>query len=297
MTVRVGRHRQRPRDFGGTGYAPDGEVSRDGGGQIDGALRAELERALTAADRANNAVLHERDGRWTVQGDPTEGALIVAARKAGLDAEALDARFERVGEVPFSSERKLMSTIHSDAERRERAARVHQGRARRAARALLARTGGRGQQAADGGAPRRDSATATTSSPARRCARSASRSARCRGMRSRPATFDDERRAGSGLPRPDRHDRPAARGSARRRRARQGRRHPPDHDHRRPSQDGGGDRRGARHRGRRPRRHRRRAGDDVRRRRSTGRCGRCRSMRASIPSTSCASSRPCTRRA
>ena len=53
---------------------------------MDGALRIELERALAVADRANNAVLQERDGRWTVQGDPTEGALIVAARKAGLDA-------------------------------------------------------------------------------------------------------------------------------------------------------------------------------------------------------------------
>jgi len=55
-----------------------------------------------------------------VQGDPTEGALIVAARKAGLEDEALDARFERVGEVPFSSKRKLMTTIHTDAQSRER---------------------------------------------------------------------------------------------------------------------------------------------------------------------------------
>jgi len=106
--------------FAGTGYAPEGEVQRDGGGAIDGALREELVRALAAADRANNAVLQEAEGRFTVQGDPTEGALIVAARKAGLEAEALDARFARVGEVPFSSERKLMSTIHSDAEQRER---------------------------------------------------------------------------------------------------------------------------------------------------------------------------------
>jgi P-type Ca2+ transporter type 2C len=52
-----------------------------------------------------------------VQGDPTEGALIVAAHKAGLEEECLDARFARVGEVPFSSERKLMTTIHTDAER------------------------------------------------------------------------------------------------------------------------------------------------------------------------------------
>jgi len=106
--------------LGGTGYAPEGEARRDGGGAIDDALRTELMRSLAAADRANNAVLQLRDGRWTVQGDPTEGALIVAARKAGLEAEALDARFERLGEVPFSSERKLMSTVHGDAERQER---------------------------------------------------------------------------------------------------------------------------------------------------------------------------------
>jgi Ca2+-transporting ATPase len=95
-------------------------VHRDGGGAIDGALRLELVRALSAADRANNAVLQEHGGRWTVQGDPTEGALIVAARKAGLEDESLDARFGRVAEVPFSSERKLMSTIHTDTERQER---------------------------------------------------------------------------------------------------------------------------------------------------------------------------------
>ena len=55
-----------------------------------------------------------------MHGDPTQSALIVAARKAGLEAEALDTRFARVAELPFSSERKLMSTVHSDAERRER---------------------------------------------------------------------------------------------------------------------------------------------------------------------------------
>lgn len=104
----------------GAGYAPEGVVVPDGGENIEGDLRQELYRALAAANRANNAVLQERDGRWAVQGDPTEGALIVAARKAGLDAEVLEARFERIGEVPFSSERKLMTTIHTDAERQER---------------------------------------------------------------------------------------------------------------------------------------------------------------------------------
>jgi Ca2+-transporting ATPase len=106
--------------FAGSGYLPQGEVRRDDGKLIEGAHRFELVRALAAGDRANNAVLQERDGRWTVQGDPTEGALIVAARKAGLEKDALDARLKRVGEVPFSSERKLMSTVHTDAERQDR---------------------------------------------------------------------------------------------------------------------------------------------------------------------------------
>jgi Ca2+-transporting ATPase len=106
--------------FGGTGYSPEGEMAGEGGRPIDARLRTELDRALAVADRANNAVLQERSGRWSVQGDPTEGALVVAARKAGLDAGALASRFGRVAEVPFSSERKLMSTVHADAEVPER---------------------------------------------------------------------------------------------------------------------------------------------------------------------------------
>ncbi|MEP9352459.1 cation-translocating P-type ATPase [Xanthobacter sp. KR7-65] len=114
--------------LGGTGYGPDGAVDLSplaGGSQS--ALRAELERALTAAERANNAVVSEAGADWGVQGDPTEGALIVAARKAGLERAALEARFARIGEVPFSSERKLMSTLHSDAARPGRLVMVTKG--------------------------------------------------------------------------------------------------------------------------------------------------------------------------
>ncbi|RMW94631.1 cation-translocating P-type ATPase [Pseudoxanthomonas spadix] len=120
MTVRILATASGRVVFGGTGYGPQGEVSREDGAALDEDLRAELLRALTVADRASNAVLVEQDGRWTVQGDPTEGALIVAARKAGLDPATLGARFRRIGEVPFSSERKLMSTVHLDAETSDR---------------------------------------------------------------------------------------------------------------------------------------------------------------------------------
>jgi Ca2+-transporting ATPase len=116
MTVRVVVTASGRVTFGGSGYAPVGEVRREDGGPIDGDLRVELERALAIADRANNAAVHERDGRWLVQGDPTEGALLVAARKAGLRSDVLDRQMPRVGEVPFSSERKLMSTLHRDEE-------------------------------------------------------------------------------------------------------------------------------------------------------------------------------------
>jgi Ca2+-transporting ATPase len=107
-------------NLSGTGYMPKGEVDFVERASDEEALQFELARALTAADRASNAVLQERDGSWVVQGDPTEGALIVAARKAGLSPQALEARFPRIGEIPFSSERKLMSTVHKDAERPER---------------------------------------------------------------------------------------------------------------------------------------------------------------------------------
>jgi Ca2+-transporting ATPase len=116
MTVRVVVTASGRVTFEGSGYEPAGEARREGGGPIDGALRLELERALAAADRANNAVVREREGRWIVEGDPTEGALLVAARKCGLRSDSLDQRLPRVAEVPFSSERKLMSTIHRDAE-------------------------------------------------------------------------------------------------------------------------------------------------------------------------------------
>jgi Ca2+-transporting ATPase len=95
----------------GTGYDPEGDIQADEG-ELEGPLEEEFTLLLTAAARANNASLDNRDGTWRIQGDPTEAALLVAARKAGLSADALDEKLPRVAELPFSSERKLMSTVN-----------------------------------------------------------------------------------------------------------------------------------------------------------------------------------------
>src|SRR5687768_17829651 len=98
MTVRTVITASGRADLGGTGYAPVGETTLHhfqpnpaDAGEKD-PLRRELRLALALGDRANNAVVQESEGRWSVQGDPTEGALVVAARKIGLEDAVLDAR-------------------------------------------------------------------------------------------------------------------------------------------------------------------------------------------------------------
>jgi P-type Ca2+ transporter type 2C len=113
MTVRVVATASGAVDLTGIGYEPEGEVRQDGKPVTLPSLLEEVQMALTAGDLANNAVLTQQNGRWTIQGDPTEGALIVAARKVGMATEGLGESYPRVGEVPFSSERKLMSTVHT----------------------------------------------------------------------------------------------------------------------------------------------------------------------------------------
>ena len=119
MTVRLIVTASGSAYLSGTGYAPIGEMRLQPENGSQTALREEVGRTLTIADRANNAALQQQGNGWSVQGDPTEGALITAARKAGLKEDTLNTRFRRLGELPFSSERKLMSTIHVDAARKE----------------------------------------------------------------------------------------------------------------------------------------------------------------------------------
>jgi P-type Ca2+ transporter type 2C len=92
----------------GNGYEPFGRF-RAAGQVIDPAALGEL---LRAGLLCNDARLSESDGRWAVLGDPTEGALVVLAEKGGLRHEQEVAGFPRLTEVPFSSERKRMTTVH-----------------------------------------------------------------------------------------------------------------------------------------------------------------------------------------
>jgi magnesium-transporting ATPase (P-type) len=106
----------------GVGYAPDGQVKRSGHSASeklsDDALRAEQIAVLCGGSLAGNAELRqEGDGPWEVLGDPTEAAFLVAERKLGV-RERREKRFERIGEVPFTSERKMMSTLERDHEHR-----------------------------------------------------------------------------------------------------------------------------------------------------------------------------------
>jgi magnesium-transporting ATPase (P-type) len=98
----------------GTGYRPTGELLVAGAPIAPGPLLSEVRVVLAGGSLANDAALREEDGAWVVHGDPTEAAFLVAERKAGLEG-ARRARFTRVGEVPFTSDRKLMTTLHTDA--------------------------------------------------------------------------------------------------------------------------------------------------------------------------------------
>ena len=100
-------------DVAGVGYEPIGALSVHGDAVPPGDHADEIEAAIAGATLANNARLVSRECRWFVLGDPTEGALKVLAEKAGLESE-IARRFPRLGEVPFSSDRKLMSTSHED---------------------------------------------------------------------------------------------------------------------------------------------------------------------------------------
>jgi P-type Ca2+ transporter type 2C len=99
-------------EVSGAGYEPHGEFALAGRVQYPSEPLLTLLRAGAFASDAD-LVRSEHLAQWRIKGDPTEGALVVAAAKAGLHKPDLDAQSPRVGEIPFSSEAKRMTTLHS----------------------------------------------------------------------------------------------------------------------------------------------------------------------------------------
>lgn len=97
----------------GVGYAPRGEFYSDERTVDPNAIKP-LQQLLTFGMLCNHAELIEKEKEYLVDGDPTEGALLVAAMKAGLTRSGLLNQFEIVNEFPFDSQRKMMSMIVKD---------------------------------------------------------------------------------------------------------------------------------------------------------------------------------------
>ncbi|WAL59485.1 cation-transporting P-type ATPase [Thermocoleostomius sinensis] len=111
MTVQAIYAGDRVYTVSGEGYSPDGEIRVDQQ-PIDLAHAPVLEECLIAGLLCNDSHLETTDGRWTVVGDPTEGALITAARKAGLDPVSVSQSQPRLDSIPFESEFQYMATLH-----------------------------------------------------------------------------------------------------------------------------------------------------------------------------------------
>jgi len=97
----------------GTGYAPQGQFLLDGAA-VDPAKYQGLYKTLLSGVLCNGAELVQAAGNYKILGDPTEGALLTLAAKAGISKEKENARYEFVDEIPFDSERKKMTMIRKD---------------------------------------------------------------------------------------------------------------------------------------------------------------------------------------
>ena len=113
-------------DITGVGYAPEGQAETAGVELTAGPHYAELQAVLQGGSLAGNAQLQQDDtGTWGIHGDPTEAAFLVAERKLGKQGEPVNRgksaplpegkeRYERIGEIPFTSQRKMMSVLVVD---------------------------------------------------------------------------------------------------------------------------------------------------------------------------------------
>ncbi|MFO1127444.1 MAG: HAD-IC family P-type ATPase [Rhodospirillales bacterium] len=100
----------------GEGYAPQGEVTQDGGAVSGNRVLELLGRVSVLCNDAN---LFEAEGLWKVEGDPTEGALYPFAGKIGMDRASEQSAYPRIDAIPFESEHRFMATLHNGPEGRQ----------------------------------------------------------------------------------------------------------------------------------------------------------------------------------
>lgn len=103
----------------GVGYEPKGEFSRSGA-TVDPEVKGALMECLKAGLLCNDSRMSKTEDGWQVEGDPTEGALITSAAKAGLSTETFQREFPRIDAIPFESERQYMATLHDAGPNRPR---------------------------------------------------------------------------------------------------------------------------------------------------------------------------------
>jgi len=116
LTVRIVWAGGSAYEVSGTGFTPTGQIAAvERGGRPPDENDA-LGKCLAAGVLCNDAALEEKDGRWQVRGDPTEGALIVAARKAGIVEADLLGKMPRIDAIPFESQNKYSATLHEPSE-------------------------------------------------------------------------------------------------------------------------------------------------------------------------------------
>jgi cation-transporting P-type ATPase F len=115
MTVRQVFSAGNVYDVSGSGYEPSGSIMLEGR-PVDRGLSPALVECLRAGLLCNDSRVVAENGRWTVEGDPTEGALIVSARKMELAEEAENLALPRLDTIPFESEHQYMATLHATQE-------------------------------------------------------------------------------------------------------------------------------------------------------------------------------------
>ncbi|MBN1103126.1 MAG: HAD-IC family P-type ATPase [Deltaproteobacteria bacterium] len=113
MTVRGIWAGGRIYEAGGEGYRPEGKIKAEDGETAE-KLPGPLEMLLRIGALCNNARLKGKGGEWAVEGNPSEGALLVVAAKAGMDRDSVREQANRLAEIPFSSDTKYMATLHRE---------------------------------------------------------------------------------------------------------------------------------------------------------------------------------------